>query len=594
MSKVGIVLPSIEDFRDAFNDTVVRCMQQLKKQHPELRLIIALDDFDELPISLFTGSVGKNLFLSFRSQMNANISFFFIGSERLPAIMKEQAERLNQVKTLKVDYLEREAFVALVKEPVQNHITYTEDALTAIDGWSARNPYFATLICSAIWQRAIDREDTWVTEHDANEAVRQLVEKSDRKCYEHFWSDSPLTKESTRQPYQSRSSYLLLALSKCQPQPQAFADRQTVVSQCSIADKEEANLHLQELINTNVVEAHPQNNDLIRIRVPLFTRWLIQGGATELERDEILKQKHRIGLVTREELAASEVVAAAEGLSYQGHFITTDEVRVWASQFGELEDQRLMLKLLHRLRDQGLYTQATIADALEQLHTRIRKKAQERGFSFYLGPSRQIQNLYITHADNVGESGSALVRFYRTQNKIPERTCGSPDRVILALKKNTSTRSILLCLDDFIGSGHTAAGKINTLMPRLNAQIPNWSERILFFFVTIVGFEHGIQFIEEHIPSGIIVLSLKILTEADKAFSPDNTIFETAEERQRAYDLAHRFGYSLQKENPLGWNNAQALIVFPENVPNNTLPIFYRGNAEYNGKPWKPLFPRSS
>jgi hypothetical protein len=592
----GIELPLIEEFRESFNEPIARCLRQFKKQHPDLRLIFALDDFDELPLSLFTGPVGKTFFLSLRSQINAGLSFFFIGSERLPTIMKEQAERLNQVKTLKVDYLDREALVALVKEPVLGHLEYTEDALTEIDTWSARNPYFATLICSAIWQRAIEQKDVWITGHDALEAIIQFVKKSSRNSYEHFWSDLPLTNESTRHNYQSQSSYLLLALSKCQPNPLAFADRRDVIHSCLIPDKEVAGLHLQALINNNVIEPHVQRNDLVRIRVPLFTLWLTNGGATELERDEQMKQKLQIGLTMRDELKASEVVAAADQLFYQGRQITTDEVRVWASQFGNLDDQRLMLKLLHRLRDQGLYTQEKLMHALGQLHALIRQRAQERNFPMYLGSNinRQVQNVYVTHADSVGESGSSLARSYRSQNKIPERLCGTPEKIFTAIRKNASTRAILVCLDDFIGSGHTGAAQIQNLMPRLNASIPNWPERVLFIYATIVGFEQGIQFIEEHVQSGIIVLSLKVLMEADKAFSPNNTIFETAEERQRAYTIAYKIGSILQKENPLGWNDAQALVVFPENVPNNTLPIFYRNGVDYNGRPWRALFPRST
>jgi hypothetical protein len=271
--------------------------------------------------------------------------------------MKEQAERLNQVKILKVDYLDREALTALVKEPVKDKLEYTDDAFAAIDTWSARNPYFATLICNAIWQQAIERKDYWVTEHDVMDAITQFAKKSERNSYEHFWSYSPLASDDARRSYESRSAYLLLALCKRQPHTLAFANRRDVIAHCQMLDKEEAGLHLQELINDNVVETHPQNSELVRIRVPLFTHWLINRGATELECNELIKEKMRVGIGLQKELTASEVVAVTKGLAYRGRDITTDEVRVWASQFGTMEDQRLMLKLLRRLCNQGLYTQ---------------------------------------------------------------------------------------------------------------------------------------------------------------------------------------------------------------------------------------------
>ena len=267
---------------------------------------------------------------------------------------------------------------------------------------------------------------------------------------------------------------------------------------------------------------------------------------------------------------------------------------MWASQFGSLDEQRLMLKLLQRLRDQGLYDQQRLMYALGQLHGIVRQKARERNFEIHLcNTSHQAQNIYVTHADKVGESGSALVRFYRSQNKMLERLCGPPERVFAAIGKNVNSQAIVVCIDDFIGSGHSAAAQINNLMPRLGHYVPNWHNRVLFIYATIVGFEQGIQFVEEHAQSGIVVISFKVLTEADKAFSPNNTIFETAEDRRSAHNLAYKIGLVLQKDNPLGWEDSQALVVFPENVPNNTLPIFYRNGVEYNGRPWRAMFPRS-
>ena len=76
-------------------------------------------------------------------------------------------------------------------------------------------------------------------------------------------------------------------------------------------------------------------------------------------------------------------------------------------------------------------------------------------------------------------------------------------------------------------------------------------------------------------------------------YSPENNIFETPEERLKAFDIAHRIGSVLYRNNPLGWEDSQALVVFPENVPNNTLPLFYAEGVEYNGHPWRALFPRA-
>ncbi len=64
--EAGVELPLLEEFRASFNEPLARCLRQFSKIHPEVRLVFALDDFDELPTTLFTGSVGRTLFLSLR------------------------------------------------------------------------------------------------------------------------------------------------------------------------------------------------------------------------------------------------------------------------------------------------------------------------------------------------------------------------------------------------------------------------------------------------------------------------------------------------------------------------------------------------
>jgi len=242
-----VIVPNVEEFRNAFNSTFSSFLRDFLQVHP-LRLAFALDDFDELSTHLFTGPTGKDLFLALRALINEGISFFFIGSERLPAIMSEQAERLNQVKSLKLDYLSREAIVALAREPVREWLEYTNDAIVEIEIWSARNPYFATLICNAVWEHALNKRDYIITKRDIENAVNDLAKSSDRNSYEHFWSDSSLAQETERSIYATKSTYIILALHKQQSNPLAFAERKIVVKNCEGLNVEEANQHLQELI----------------------------------------------------------------------------------------------------------------------------------------------------------------------------------------------------------------------------------------------------------------------------------------------------------------------------------------------------------
>ena len=83
-----------------------------------------------------------------------------------------------------------------------------------------------------------------------------------------------------------------------------------------------------------------------------------------------------------------------------------------------------------------------------------------------------------------------------------------------------------------------------------------------------------------------------VLEENDRAFSPKAGIFQDERERNSAKALFQRIGASLEKNHPLGHENSEALVVFPSNAPNNTLPVFYKTGRRYEGKLWNPLFPR--
>ena len=69
------------------------------------------------------------------------------------------------------------------------------------------------------------------------------------------------------------------------------------------------------------------------------------------------------------------------------------------------------------------------------------------------------------------------------------------------------------------------------------------------------------------------------------------TIWDTQEEKERAKAFVADLGARVYKSQPLGFGGQGIMLVFPNTVPNNTLPILH--SASKSGqKPWRPLFPR--
>jgi hypothetical protein len=253
-----------------------------------------------------------------------------------------------------------------------------------------------------------------------------------------------------------------------------------------------------------------------------------------------------------------------------------------------------MLKLLPGVK-KTLFTHAKYLTLIAELHKLNQVMAGKRGFAVHFDSKDKVTNWYVTHADLSGKSGSTTVRQYRVENKIPSQWCGSPDKVVANIADN-SGKVVVVCVDDFVGTGQSALHDLQqNVIPRLETLGPDWFNRVLLIYAAIVGFESGLQHIEDEFSSLVSVVCTHRLTDADKAFHEENNLFSSVDERLRARKIASDIGLKLEKKHPLGWEDSQALVVFPETVPNNTLPILYKdkGGSVYEGKPWKALFRRS-
>jgi hypothetical protein len=497
------------------------------------------------------------------------------------------------VNPLKVDYLDRRALAELVRDPVAAWLEFDERAIDRVDAWSARNPYFATLICISVWQHALRSRDRCVTGRDIDGAVAELAANSSRNSYQHFWSDSPLESDRERDLRETTASYVVLALAKLQQGSFDFVRRTSVIRDCEGLSPAEAEAYLDELIVREVVEADGHDASQVRFRVPLFAAWLHESGAADIRQAQSLKGRIDAASPSNE-LSAAEVAGVANGLVYRGRSTTTDDVRAWASQFGALDDQRLMVRLLERLKNRGLFALDEFLNTLKNLEGLVRQDAVRANVALVLDSKGVVQNRLVTHTDEPGKSGSEVLKQYRSANRIHESYCGSPQKVVAYVAGHPGPEYIVVSVNDFVGSGQSAIEGLEKrlLLPLRQSQSVDMS-KLHIVYATVAGFEDGLQSIENAFAGVLSVFAARTFSSEDKAFSEDNDIFETAAERIRARDVAQRFGAQLEKNQPLGFEDSQALVVFPDNVPNNSLPIFYKEGQLQNGHPWRPLFPRS-
>ena len=79
------------------------------------------------------------------------------------------------------------------------------------------------------------------------------------------------------------------------------------------------------------------------------------------------------------------------------------------------------------------------------------------------------------------------------------------------------------------------------------------------------------------------------LGNSDKCFSERSGILPESAKRVRAKEIVESYGRRVSKQHPLGFGNCQALIVFENTCPNNSLPILW---AQGLHNDWRPLFSR--
>jgi hypothetical protein len=86
----------------------------------------------------------------------------------------------------------------------------------------------------------------------------------------------------------------------------------------------------------------------------------------------------------------------------------------------------------------------------------------------------------------------------------------------------------------------------------------------------------------------------EILPSENYALPEDKSGFRSEEEWERAKALCENLGSKIDRRRPLGYGGMGLLVVFPTNVPNNTIPIFRSHSRSATEVKWMPLFERFS
>jgi hypothetical protein len=586
-----MVLPEFVDSLSPF----VEFLDDVLDADPSKRYMFILDEFDELPIELFKrGPLGDAFFLTLRSiSGRARIGIVLVGGENIGAIVSAQGDQLNRWIPHRLDYFDRQThwsdYQDLIRLPVAEYIEYEHAAIERLFAWTDGNPFFTNLICQEIYQHCVSNKDGFVDLHEVDAAASIKISVSESNIFQHFWEDGILEKGQYVEDVSIRRRRILLAMATILQR----GERPTFERLCKERLVDPLGQHgvdkeLKHLVERKVLTCVDDNHYFCRVL--LFENWLREYGFqkvlltyTDPAEQRSIEQHEKESYVTSEELIR---LAESWGI-YRGRRITTEEIRAWLNQFDSNRDKRLMYQLLRGIR---FYSQAAARAKMHEAMGIIRRRTVER----IEDRKKFRRDILVTSLSNLDKSGTAYARIFASENRIFGENVMDYFNLKQRLASNAQSVQAVVVADDVIGSGGTARNELDKVAELL-ARLPAISS-VKWFFVTICGFSEGIVSVQDKIDELNLPVEMHacdVLNDEDRAFSSKSSLFLNNADRGRARDIAFKIGSAIEPGNELGYQGCEALVVFEDNCPNNTVPILNKRGTLNDGTTWHPLFPRA-
>lgn len=586
---------SIPSFQGSFNK-ITDFFDEVLDIDNEFKLLLILDEFDRISNSLYErGDIGKSFVLTLRSISNRpQFGFILVGGEKLEFILSQWQE-FNKYTPIRVDYFSKERdwddFKKLIRKPVEGILDISDDAINCIFEETAGNPYFTKKICMELFSNMVNNRDIHVTKKEVLEAI--LIARNSSNIgatdFSHFWEDGIKGKVEIDEETSVKRRKVLIAMTHI------LRNEKSLTKDC-ISDiglelglqRSEVDKYLMEFDQRKILGFSSNKYYFI---VNFFKEWLISGGMekiiTTFEEEQRVSINQHIEEKTR--VKREEISALLPNLrTYKGSNISADHIRDWLNQFDDVFDQRLMFKLLSSFK---LYTESEIRGKLQTLGTFVTKEFVKRGAIRVLdNQKKKRDDILVSFLDKSPAKGATyFTKLFSDENNVYADNACFPDAIAKKVIEKPSIKCLVI-IDDFIGSGGTVISGVVDFFDDDLCRI--LQERNIFVvFGVVTGFSDSIENIEkkiDYLGFDFKVAVVDILTESDKCFSNNSSIFSTPAERKRAKEICIQKGELLEPKFPLGYSQCEALLAFPMNCPNNSLPIFWKKTSH-----WNPLFERN-
>lgn len=337
-------------FTDALSP-LVDYLDDIQLVVPEKRIVIILDEFDELPLDLYyRGPLGDSFFLTLRSISSKKyIGFVVVGGERMVQIIDCQGDQLNKWQTFDVDYFDKEKnwndYKELIQRPVGEILEFADEAFECLHEYTAGNPFFTKVICRKIFENSVRARDGYIRGREVLSAIWTVASECDRNTFQHFWEDRILDTGAKAADKSIRRRKVLIAVSDL-IEKHIPANIQNLMVNDLIKEVPSFEADLKEFESRNILILH---NDEYDFKVKLFRLWLKDRGVGEIistfvDIDALLRIKQA---EEKLKIQPNEIVTLKSKFGmYKGQIISEDKIRAWLDQFLSPKEQRLMFQIL--------------------------------------------------------------------------------------------------------------------------------------------------------------------------------------------------------------------------------------------------------
>ena len=181
-----------------------------------------------------------------------------------------------------------------------------------------------------------------------------------------------------------------------------------------------------------------------------------------------------------------------------------------------------------------------------------------------------IKKTQFTFLGNISESSSYLLYHFRQENDLSKQCFA---------EKNTTSNVVFI--DDFSITGSQAYDYINKIISN-----PDWDKNKKIYVLLMIATDEAINEIKKI--NGVTILPCIVLDDKSKVFSNSSIIFEGYHtvDKNDAKKICEHYGEKIKPNNKgmtaLGFGGGGYLFGSYYNIPDNTLPIFWSSQNDWN------------